>query len=226
MYNLLFSKDFYVIVKEPHPNRFEQETVFYKQEMGVSVPLDRIIGRSENIKKVKSLVMQVAPTDTSVLIIGETGVGKELVAKAVHNLSKRKKGIPLPAVYFIDKYGKKLGKGRGLIPPEELSKLIPYHYPGNVRELEHFVERAVILSDDYRISFSGFEYTSTPQSPAEGPPFVTLSDNEKTYILTVLKTTGWKVSGPGGAAFILGMNLNTLFSRMRKLGIKRPSTKQ
>jgi transcriptional regulator with GAF, ATPase, and Fis domain/tetratricopeptide (TPR) repeat protein len=77
-------------------DRFENETIFYKQEMGIATPLEMIIGQSESIANVKAQVRQVAPTSSSVLILGETGVGKELVAKAIHSLSARKDGPFIP----------------------------------------------------------------------------------------------------------------------------------
>jgi transcriptional regulator with GAF, ATPase, and Fis domain/tetratricopeptide (TPR) repeat protein len=76
--------------------RFEEEAIFYKREMGVAVPIDTIIGKSEGIRKVVATIRQVAPTDSSVLVTGETGVGKELVAKAIHSLSGRKDGAFIP----------------------------------------------------------------------------------------------------------------------------------
>jgi transcriptional regulator with GAF, ATPase, and Fis domain len=76
--------------------RFEEEVVFYKKEMGLTVPIDTIIGKSEGIRIVIEHVRQVAPTSSAVLITGETGVGKELVAKAIHNLSPRKNGPFIP----------------------------------------------------------------------------------------------------------------------------------
>jgi len=77
-------------------DRFKEEANFYKQEMGGSSSLKMIIGQSPGIQNVMGNIRQVAPTDSSVLILGETGVGKELVAKAVHELSKRKDGPFIP----------------------------------------------------------------------------------------------------------------------------------
>jgi transcriptional regulator with GAF, ATPase, and Fis domain len=73
-------------------DRLKDEAIFYKREMGIGGPSDLIIGRSEGIKRVFDKIRRVAPTDSAVLILGETGVGKELVAKSIHNLSKRKDG--------------------------------------------------------------------------------------------------------------------------------------
>ena len=77
-------------------DRFEEEASFYKQEMGIAAPLEMIIGQSEAIGRMIGEIQQVARTDSSVLILGETGVGKELVAKAVHGLSDRKDGPFIP----------------------------------------------------------------------------------------------------------------------------------
>lgn len=71
-------------------DRFETEATFYKQELGADTPIEMIIGQSNGIKRIVDQIRQVAPTDSTVLILGETGVGKELVAKAIHNLSERK----------------------------------------------------------------------------------------------------------------------------------------
>ena len=137
-------------------------------------------------------------------------------------LRERKDDIPLLAHFFVDKYGRRQGKGIKRIPPDELKKLLDYHWPGNVRELEHSIERAVALSDGHRISFSGFEYASKYKMPAEDIQRLgTLADLEREHIERVLKSTNWKVSGPYGAASILGLKSSTLVFRMKKLGIKR-----
>jgi transcriptional regulator with GAF, ATPase, and Fis domain/tetratricopeptide (TPR) repeat protein len=77
-------------------DRFEDEAIFYRKEMGITNPVETIIGKSEGIHRVIEQIQQVAPTDSTVLIVGETGVGKELVAKAIHNLSQRKDGPFIP----------------------------------------------------------------------------------------------------------------------------------
>jgi transcriptional regulator with GAF, ATPase, and Fis domain len=76
--------------------RFKDETIFHRREMGLELPIEKIIGQSDAIQKVIQKIHQVAPTDSTVLIQGETGVGKELVAKAIHNLSGRKDGPFIP----------------------------------------------------------------------------------------------------------------------------------
>lgn len=329
-------------------DRFEDEAIFYKREMGISKPNEMFLGRSEAVRAVLDEIRQVAPTDSSVLITGETGVGKELVAKAIHNLSERKDGpfipinlaalphdlvtselfghekgaftganettkgrfelanggtiffdeigdlllnvqvkllrvlqegtferlgsaksiqsnfrviaatnrdlrrevekgafrqdlyyrlnvfpiyvpplrerkedIPVMARDFIAHSSQQMGKAIRTIPGEEMKKLLEYHWPGNVRELKHFVERAVILSAGDRISFSGLDHTNGARSAVEDTTVKSLAEVEKEYISKVLNNTHWRISGPQGAATVLGLKPTTLLFRMKKLGIAR-----
>ena len=331
-------------------DRFEEEAIFYKREMGIVAPTEMIIGKSEEIQNVIGQIRQVAPTDSSVLVLGETGVGKELIAKAIHNLSKRKDGpfipvnlaalpqelvaselfghekgaftgahekhkgrfelahggtifldeigdlplsvqvkllrvlqegsferlgnakqiqsdfrviaatnkdlhrevekgtfrqdlyyrlnvfpvsvpplrerkedIPYLAHHFIDIFSKKMGKKIGRTANETLKVLAEYAWPGNVRELEHFIERAVILSDDGRIHLSGLDDSLASRIAGKDLSVTPLADVERGYIEKILNATHWKVSGPNGAASILGLKPTTLISRMKKLGIEKPS---
>ena len=106
---------------------------------------------------------------------------------------------------------------------ETLKVLTEYAWPGNVRELEHFIERAVILSDDGRIHLSGLDDSLGPRIAGKDLPVTPLADMERGYIEKILNATHWKVSGPNGAASILGLKPTTLISRMKKLGIEKPS---
>jgi transcriptional regulator with GAF, ATPase, and Fis domain len=334
-------------------DRLEDETVFYKREMGLVGPAAMIIGKSERVKAVVDQIQRVAPTDSSVLILGETGVGKELVAKAIHSLSCRKDGpfipvslsvlpqeliaselfghekgaftgaseanrgrfelanggtifldeigdlptsiqakllrvlqegtferlgsakpvhsdfrviaatnkdllrevekgafrqdlyyrlnvfpidvpplrermddIPRLAHFFIDKFGKKLGKRFRPIPSDELKKLMDYNWPGNVRELEHFIERAVILSHGAVVSFSSIKHPSHGLPTDDDEPIRPLEDVERAYIRKTLNAVGWRVSGPKGAASLLGFKTSTLRNRMAKLGIRKPTVER
>ena len=347
-------------------NRFEEEAIFYKREMGVESGMELIVGQSEAIKKVLGHVSQVSSTDSTVLILGETGVGKELVAKSVHGMSARKNGpfipvnlaalpqelvaselfghekgaftganerkkgrfeladggtifldeigdlpfpvqtkllrvlqegtferlgsskqirsdfrvvaatnknlldevqkgafrqdlfyrlnvfpihvpplrdrkedVPLLVNYFVSQFSRKIGKMVRNIPEDEMKKLIRYNWPGNIRELQHIVERSIILLDsDKNIHFAVEsdrrpEMTPAPElhSEIEKKPAQsnnthasesTLENFERTHILEVLDRTHWRVSGPFGAAKILGLKPTTLFTRMKKLGIEKP----
>ena len=331
--------------------QFESEAVFYRQEMGgIGKPLDSIIGRSEETKKALNQIEHVAPMDSSVLILGETGVGKELVAKTIHNLSARKDGpfisvnlsvlpndlfaselfghekgaftganerrkgrfelandgtifldeigdlpaniqvkllrvleegrferlggrkqiqsdfrvlaatnknlitevekgrfrqdlyfrlnvfpihisplkerkedIPALTEHFAQMLSLKTKKRHRRISKKELKKLLNYHWPGNVRELKHFIERAIILSDGKTLHFPDFREQISNRSSEETEKLLPLSDIERRHIVKVLNATGWRVNGKGGAAEVLEMKPSTVFFRMRKLGIKRPS---
>ena len=330
--------------------RFESEAVFYRQEMGgIGKPFEDIIGKSEETRKILEQIRQVAPMDSSVLLLGETGVGKELMAKAIHNFSTRKDGpfisvnlsilpndlvaselfghekgaftgagerrrgrfelgdggtifldeigdlpaniqvkllrvleegcferlggrkqiksdfrvlaatnknllqevekgnfrqdlyfrlnvfpihiaplrerkedIPLLTEHFVDKFGNKINKKIKRISNREIKKLMNYHWPGNIRELRNFIERAIILSDGNNISFPDFKHQLSEHSGNKDEMLLSMSDVERLHITKVLNSTGWKVNGRDGAAEILGLKPSTVFFRMKKLGIKRP----
>ncbi|MCC3155869.1 sigma 54-interacting transcriptional regulator [Hymenobacter sp. 15J16-1T3B] len=308
------------------------------------------VGGSQVMQQVFRRVEQVAPTDTTVLITGETGTGKELVARALHNFSPRKeralikincaalpaqlieselfgheKGaftgahdrrigkfeladggtifldeigelpldlqakllrvlqekeferiggrrvirtdvrviaatnrvledevaagrfradlyyrldvfpIHLPALrerpedveplvrHFLERFTKKLGKPVRGLRARDLKALQRYAWPGNIRELEHVVERAVIASSGPFLEFAGFTAAPAPAvaaAPASGP-LKTLREQERDHILAALQQTGGRVSGPQGAAVLLDINAKTLEARMKKLGIRR-----
>ncbi len=90
-----------------------------------------------------------------------------------------------------------------------------------MRELRHFIERAVILSDGQRISFSGLDHIPAHQDFSEPGGLLPWADMERDYLEKVLKVTHWKVSGRKGAAAILGLKPTTLFFRMKKLGLHK-----
>lgn len=135
-------------------------------------------------------------------------------------LRQRVTDIPLLARFFLDKYAKKFGKRIDEIAAGSLEHLLKYSWPGNVRELQNVVERAVILSPGPRLEVG----LLSPPSADAGTPVKrlgTLEGVERDHILRVLEETGWVISGPKGAAAVLGMNPNTLRSRMVKLGISK-----
>jgi transcriptional regulator with GAF, ATPase, and Fis domain len=133
-------------------------------------------------------------------------------------LRDRKSDIPLLTEHFVKIFNQKLGKNITRISKDTIKQLQSYSWPGNVRELENVIERAVIISNG----------TSLTVEPLIKPDFnedeelLPLSEYERRYIIKVLEKTYWRVEGPEGAAKILDMNPETLRSRMRKLGIKRP----
>ncbi len=325
--------------------KLSAENIILKEEIQVRQDFENIISRSPSYKPVLRQVGQVAGTSATVLILGETGTGKELLAKAIHRLSDRadhamvkincgalpenlieselfghekgaftgafgrkagrfemahkgtifldeigelpldlqakllrvlqegeferlggtetlkvdvrviaatnrnleemvEKGtfrqdlyyrlnvfpivnIPLrerkedirPLVrHFIEKYNAKLGRSVEEIPDPVMKELEEYEYPGNVRELENLIERAVILSPGKKLQSNlNFKTSKSGKKAA----FKTMEDLQREHILEALRRTKGKVTGPGGAAELLGMNDKTLYSRMMKFDIGR-----
>jgi PAS domain S-box-containing protein len=320
---------------------------YLEEEVRAAHNLDEIIGRSKAMDQVLALAGQVAGTDATVLITGETGTGKELIARAVHKqsqrrdkvfvklncaaipadlaeselfghekgaftgavarksgrfeladggtlfldevgelpldlqakllrvlqegeyervggtrtltcnvrivaatnrdlaeqssegrfradlfyrlnvfpialppLRERKEDIPALAEYFLAKYCKKIGRTIEAVEPEVMATLCGYSWPGNVRELEHVIERAVILSRAGRLELGNWFGRSS--LPLPEPEIKTLDALEREHILNVLQQTGWRISGPQGAARLLGLNPTTLEARIKKLGLTRP----
>ncbi|MDQ5987765.1 MAG: Anaerobic nitric oxide reductase transcription regulator NorR [Syntrophus sp. SKADARSKE-3] len=132
-------------------------------------------------------------------------------------LKQRPEDIPLLSQYFLEIYAGKFNKGVRSITRHDMDKLLAYDWPGNVRELENVIERGVILSNGpvYKLPDLGRSPLATPNDTR----LLNLKDNERNHILHVLEKTNGKISGPGGAAEILDIHPNTLYSRMKKLGI-------
>ncbi len=134
-------------------------------------------------------------------------------------LRERKEDIPLLVKHFCNKYESKFGKKIAHIPAKVISTLTAYNWPGNIRELENIIERALILSPGNTLELGDWIPKESKTSAATVQP--KLHDMEKEHILLVLQQTGWKISGEKGAAKILGLNATTLEARMKKMGIIR-----
>ncbi|RIK57062.1 MAG: Fis family transcriptional regulator [Nitrospira sp.] len=336
------------VLMEQEKARLEAANIYLQEEIKTEHNFEEIIGTSVPIKRVLQAIEKVAATEATVLITGETGTGKELIARAIHHLSNRKdcvlvkvncaaipaglieselfgheKGaftgalarkvgrfelgdratifldeigeipldlqtkllrvlqegeferlgstktlkvnvrviaatnrdlekevregrfrsdlfyrlnvfpiqlpalrdrkqdIPLLVSYFVKKYSSAMGKKVESVPASSMELLKNYPWPGNIRELEHGIERAVILSQNATLDFGDWmSKGSTPAAPLPGS--ATLEDVERAHILDVLARTNWRVSGDKGAAKVLGLNPTTLEARMKKLGIQRP----
>jgi chemotaxis protein methyltransferase CheR len=326
--------------------KLEVERAYLQEEIKLEYNYENIIGQSDGLNYVLYKVEQIASSDTIVLVLGETGTGKELVARAIHGLSPRKdrtlvkvncatlpsnlieselfgheKGaftgaharqlgrfevadgatlfldeigelplelqpkllrviqdgeferlgnpgtikvdvrviaatnrnleeevrrgrfredlwyrlsifpITVPPLrermediamlvdFFVEKISKRLGKYIQSIPTSVMNTLQNYPWPGNVRELENVLERAVINSSGPKLRLVDELKTPRKDLPTTQK---TLEDVERDHIVRVLEQTNWKVSGPNGAAEILGLNRSTLRARIRKLGIRQP----
>jgi len=328
-------------------DQLEAESAYLQYEIKLEHNFENIIGQSEALKYVLHRVEQVAPTDSPVLIMGETGTGKELMARALHKLSQhgkralvkvncaalpgelieselfgREKGaytgatttqtgrfelakgstlfldeigelplelqakllrvlesgeyerlgssrtlrsdariiaatnrvleeevrkgrfredlwyrlkvfpitvpplrerpedVPLLANWFADQFSRKMGKQVSIIPKRTMDRLQSYPWPGNVRELQHALESAVITATGKKLIF---ELPQIEDPNLSG--FKTFEEMERDYILRVLKARNWKIGGKNSAASTLGMHVNTLRGRMKKLGIEKPKIK-
>jgi PAS domain S-box-containing protein len=331
--------------------RLQLANLYLHEESAAQRGGDEMVGESAGMAKVRQLVEQVAPTDSTVLIVGETGTGKELVARAIHSRSARRGAVlinvncaALPAglieselfghekgaftgalarkigrfqmahggTIFLDEIGdlplelqakllrvlqegefervggtetlrvsvrviaatnrdlddalraqrfradlyyrlnvfpihvpplreraadipllvrhyalvlgRRLGKRIDAVPAPTMAALCAYSWPGNVRELQNVIERAVILSPGPTLELGEWRRANTPPLPPDSQAApASLAELERQHILHVLETTRWRVSGPRGAAAILGLKPSTLESRLKKLGITRPT---
>ena len=334
-------------------NKLEKEKLYLEEEIRSEYNFEEIIGNSSVLKRALQDVQTVATTDSTVLIYGETGTGKELIARAIHNLSGRRertlvkvncaaiptglleselfgheKGaftgaidrrvgrfelahqgtifldevedipldlqskllrvlqeqeferlgssrtlrvdvrvvaatnadlaqlveekkfrsdlyyrlnvfpitvpplrerpedIPLLVHFFANKFAQQMKRPIESVAKETMAALINYHWPGNIRELQNLVERAVILSrgSTLEIPLAELKQSSKPANHSNG--VATLESIERDHILRVLGDAKWVIGGPTGAAARLGLNRTTLNHRLRKLGITRPQLQQ
>jgi PAS domain S-box-containing protein len=330
--------------------RLTQEKRYLEDELNVEHRFEDIVGESTGLRNVLRQIATVAPTDATVLIQGETGTGKELLARAVHRLSPRnertfiklncaaipaglleselfghEKGaftgaiarkigrvelahegtlfldevgelpldlqpkllralqekeierlggtrsipvnvrliaatnrdlakmvaekqfrsdlfyrlkvfpvsapplreraadIPILVRHFVARHSRRMGKTIETIPPEAMEALVAWNWPGNIRELENFLERAVILSRGpvLHVPLAELESIDEQEDGAGAETNPTLQAAERDHILRALRDAKGIIGGPGGAAERLGLKRTTLNSKMKKLGIER-----
>src|SRR6202166_2721587 len=324
-------------------DKLAQEKLYLEDEIRGAMDFEGIVGQSSTLRRVLNLVETVAPSDSTVLLLGETGTGKELIARAIHDRSHRKErtlvklncaaiptglleselfghergaftgaiaqkigrleladqgslfldevgdipveiqpkllralqereferlgsnrtkkvdvrlvaatnrdleqmmenrefrsdlyyrlnvfpiripplrerpeDIPLLVRYFTQKYGRRMQKQIESIPAAALRKLSSWHWPGNIRELENFIERSVILTHGTALQAP---IAALSNNGRHAPVVGTREANERDEIIRVLKTTNGRIAGPGGAAARMDLKRTTLISRMKKLGI-------
>ena len=138
-------------------------------------------------------------------------------------LRERREDIPALVTHFAEILGRRMARIIEHIPSETMSALSSYQWPGNIRELQNLIERAVILSNDGVLP-NPLPAAGTEQRAAISPGATTLRDSERTLILRTLEEVGWVIGGPKGAATKLGLKRTTLIHKMQKLEISRPSS--
>jgi formate hydrogenlyase transcriptional activator len=134
-------------------------------------------------------------------------------------LRERKADIPEFVQYFVQEFASSMDKTIEIIPEETMRMLVEHAWPGNIHELQNYVERGVILSTN------GVFDPPPPERCEQEPPEIadpTLEDKVRREILVVCQHAKWKLSGPRGAAARLGLKRTTLFYMMKRLGIRRP----
>ena len=153
-------------------------------------------------------------------------------------LRERPEDIPLLVRHFVQQFSRRMSKAIDTVPTDSMEALIRYPWPGNIRELQNVIERAVILTKGPVLNISSGDLRSASSSPVSlpqapvavnhqsvpsaDPPNMRalLEDAERKQILAALEQANWTVAGPNGAASRLGMKRSTLQSRMQKLGIR------
>ena len=137
-------------------------------------------------------------------------------------LRERREDIPALVAHFVEILGRRVGRQIDHIPPETMSALISYDWPGNIRELQNLIERAVILSDNGVLPNPLL--TVGTQRISVAPTPTTFVDSERALILRTLEAAGWVIGGRDGAAARLGLKRTTLSYKMQRHGISRPSS--
>ena len=148
-------------------------------------------------------------------------------------LRGRQEDIPALVTHFVDIFSRRMGRRIEYVPPETMTAFQSYSWPGNIRELQNLVERAVILANDevlpnplpasgltIAVASSAVPHIFRDSEAAVIPR--TLRDSERALILQTLDASEWVIGGSNGAAAKLGLKRTTLIHRMKKLGIQRP----
>jgi formate hydrogenlyase transcriptional activator len=146
-------------------------------------------------------------------------------------LRERREDIPALVTHFVKIFSRRMGKHVDYIPEETISAFQWYSWPGNIRELQNLVERAVILSQDGVLPNPLHKRRTDLTIPSlhrawDHQPSITLEDSDRALIVQTLERFGWVVGGPRGAAAKLGLKRTTLLAKMRRLGISRPISQE
>jgi formate hydrogenlyase transcriptional activator len=137
-------------------------------------------------------------------------------------LRERREDIPMLVRHFAQEFARRMKKSIETIPSETMEALIRYEWPGNIRELQNLVERAVILSPGQTLEVPLAALATRASAPSPAGAEETLQAADRRHIISALERSNWVIAGPNGAAARLGVKRSTLQFRMRKLGIVRP----
>jgi len=143
----------------------------------------------------------------------------------VPSLRQRREDIPLLVSHFARHIGERMGKSISEVPAQVMREFTEYNWPGNIRELQNVIERAVIVSSDgvLRLPEPLAQITTAPAAVTSNDALTvsTLDEAEREHILRALEATGWRINGPKGAAAMLKLHPSTLRFRMKKLGLTK-----
>ena len=132
-------------------------------------------------------------------------------------LRERVDDIPVLVWTFLGELSSRMGKKITQVPRQTMEALQRHPWPGNVRELKNVIEHGAIITTGETLRVPVLDETVAAAAPPQ-----TLADSERQLILRALESRHWKIKGPNGAAAALGLNPSTLYSRMKKLGIRTP----
>ena len=138
-------------------------------------------------------------------------------------MRNRKDDIRLLVEHFLDKFNKKYTKNNKYIFDYTRSQMINYEWPGNIKELENLIERAVILTQSNTLKIPGFESETQKSKLIIADKNLALDTVQRNHILQVLEQCNWKITGSNGSSALLQVKPSTLREKMTKLGIKKPS---
>jgi formate hydrogenlyase transcriptional activator len=146
-------------------------------------------------------------------------------------LRERREDIPALVMHFMKLFSRRMGKQVESISPETMAAFQWYLWPGNIRELQNLVERAVILSRDGVLPNPLHKKQTELVVPSlhrarTFPSSMTLEDSDRALVVETLEQVGWVVGGPRGAAVKLGLKRTTLLAKMKRLGIARPASQE
>jgi PAS domain S-box-containing protein len=146
---------------------------------------------------------------------------------ALPPLRDRADDLPLLTTFLISKFASRVGRRIESISKRTMERMSNYHWPGNIRELENVLERAVILSSGPMLEIDESVFAmaagTAPSGDRASIPVLDLDSVERNHILSILKQTNWVIEGAQGAATLLNLHPNTLRSRLKKMGISRPT---